>query len=248
MSSFVHHEPCPRCGSRNNLGVWDDEHKYCFGCGYYVPSPENIEQLKKKTLLMEHNKKNDDFGLDTSGFTGRIPVVALGWLKKYGITEFEVMHYGIVWNENTSSLVFPIYNPEKRLIYCQERYFGPDKDKPKYITHGSKSQQLAYINSGKFPKTVVLVEDYISAIKVARCCSASPLLGSSLDLNAAKWVVARFNRVRIWLDLDKASHAIQEASKLSQAIKNTRVILTQLDPKEYSTPEIAKHLAEAGIK
>lgn len=29
------HEPCPACGSRNNLGRYDDGHGWCFGCGYY---------------------------------------------------------------------------------------------------------------------------------------------------------------------------------------------------------------------
>ena len=28
---FVGHEPCPDCGSKDNLGVWAD-HSYCFGC------------------------------------------------------------------------------------------------------------------------------------------------------------------------------------------------------------------------
>lgn len=34
-STFVRHEPCPACGSRNNLGRYDDGHGKCFGCGHY---------------------------------------------------------------------------------------------------------------------------------------------------------------------------------------------------------------------
>ena len=34
-SEFTHHEPCPSCGSRDNLARYDDGHGYCFGCGYY---------------------------------------------------------------------------------------------------------------------------------------------------------------------------------------------------------------------
>tara|TARA_E500000331_G_scaffold355814_1_gene412289 strand:+ start:982 stop:2595 length:1614 start_codon:yes stop_codon:yes gene_type:complete len=30
-AQFVGHEPCPDCGSKDNLGVWAD-HSYCFGC------------------------------------------------------------------------------------------------------------------------------------------------------------------------------------------------------------------------
>lgn len=34
-SRFLHHEPCEACGSRNNKAVYDDGHKWCFGCGDY---------------------------------------------------------------------------------------------------------------------------------------------------------------------------------------------------------------------
>lgn len=34
-SEFVQHEPCPKCGSRDNLARYTDGHGYCFGCKYY---------------------------------------------------------------------------------------------------------------------------------------------------------------------------------------------------------------------
>ena len=34
-SEFSHHEPCPSCGSKDNLARYDDGHAYCFGCSYY---------------------------------------------------------------------------------------------------------------------------------------------------------------------------------------------------------------------
>jgi Bacteriophage T7 DNA helicase/primase, N-terminal a+b fold/DnaB-like helicase C terminal domain/Toprim-like len=35
VSDFAQHEPCPSCGSQDNLARYDDGHGYCFGCGYY---------------------------------------------------------------------------------------------------------------------------------------------------------------------------------------------------------------------
>lgn len=32
MANFVAHEPCPECGSKNNLARYDDGSAYCFGC------------------------------------------------------------------------------------------------------------------------------------------------------------------------------------------------------------------------
>ena len=34
-SQFLQHEPCPECGSKDNLARYDDGHAHCFGCGYY---------------------------------------------------------------------------------------------------------------------------------------------------------------------------------------------------------------------
>lgn len=34
-SEFVAHEPCPSCGSRNNLARYSDGHAYCFGCQHH---------------------------------------------------------------------------------------------------------------------------------------------------------------------------------------------------------------------
>ena len=38
-SEFTHHEPCPSCGSKDNLARYSDGHGYCFGCGHYESAP-----------------------------------------------------------------------------------------------------------------------------------------------------------------------------------------------------------------
>ena len=42
-STCVSHEPCPECGSRDNLARYSDGHGYCFGCGYYEKA-ESMEE------------------------------------------------------------------------------------------------------------------------------------------------------------------------------------------------------------
>jgi len=34
-SQFLRHEPCPSCGSKDNLARYSDGHAWCFGCGYH---------------------------------------------------------------------------------------------------------------------------------------------------------------------------------------------------------------------
>ena len=42
-STCIAHEPCPECGSRDNLARYSDGHGYCFGCGYYEKGEEMQE-------------------------------------------------------------------------------------------------------------------------------------------------------------------------------------------------------------
>lgn len=37
-SEFIGKEPCPECGSRDNLARYSDGHGYCFGCSHYEPA------------------------------------------------------------------------------------------------------------------------------------------------------------------------------------------------------------------
>ena len=43
---FLHHAPCENCGSRDNLGVYED-HTYCFGCHEYKKTNGDLPQKPK---------------------------------------------------------------------------------------------------------------------------------------------------------------------------------------------------------
>jgi twinkle protein len=47
-SVCVAHEPCPECGSRDNLGRYSDGHGYCFGCGHYEPGDGQVTPERKE--------------------------------------------------------------------------------------------------------------------------------------------------------------------------------------------------------
>jgi hypothetical protein len=242
---FSHHEPCPKCGSKDNLGVWMDGHKYCFGCRYYEASPESIENLKRK-ITMENNNKNANDSIDSSCFSSTIPREPLLWLRKYGLSDTELLHYGILWNTATQSIVFPVRR-DGEIVFTNERYFGNNPHHPRYISHGNKRNALFCINNKSTPKTIIVVEDYVSAIKVGRFATALPLLGCQIAEGSLKWLSERCNKLRVWLDRDKASESLREAAKASQYIRDCRSIITELDPKEYSNNYILKTLREYGV-
>lgn len=47
-STFVRHAPCPQCGSKDNLAIYDDGHTHCFGCGHRT-GPTGVTVERKST-------------------------------------------------------------------------------------------------------------------------------------------------------------------------------------------------------
>lgn len=55
-STFIQHEPCPSCGSTDNLARYSDGHAVCFsgGCSHYERGDGTVTQpQKKQTRLLE---------------------------------------------------------------------------------------------------------------------------------------------------------------------------------------------------
>ena len=48
-SEFVQHEPCPACGSKDNLARYTDGHGFCFGCKHYEPGDGQVIEAITKT-------------------------------------------------------------------------------------------------------------------------------------------------------------------------------------------------------
>jgi hypothetical protein len=211
-----------------------------------VPSKKTIEALKEK---LKYEEATDNAGADIplpDCISSDLPLRVKAWLRKYGISDNEISHFQFGWNPQTESLVFPIWNAEKtKLFFRQERYFGNKVGVPKYITYGEKKDRLGIIRNNLTPGTIILVEDFISAIKVARLCTSAPLLGSSIPAEALRSLSERFKIVRVWLDMDKATKSLQEASRAFGLFPSVGTILTKYDPKEYTTEEIKQYLIES---
>jgi hypothetical protein len=241
---FSHHEPCPKCGSKNNLGVWEDGHKFCFGCRHWEPAIDSLETLGKKVKAMENNYNvMASSGIDSSSFTSSIPKRPMEWLKKYGIVDSEIAYYGVCWNPDRDTLVFPV-REEGKIVLTNERYFGTDPTFPKYKTYGHKNRTPLFITNKANPHSLVVVEDAVSAYKLARLVSTLPLFGATMPANALYWASERFKSIRVWLDMDKASQSLLEAAKASQYVPDSRSIITNLDPKEYSMNDLQRILGE----
>lgn len=236
---FSHHEPCAACGSKDNVGVWKDGHKYCFGCGW-KSGGSNIKSLRYRLTVEEQHHTNEE--IDISGYTSILPKEATDWLAKYRISPQLARQWGMMWNPKTTSLAFVTRNGEGQAVLSNERYFGKGT-MPKYLTYGEKTKYMSTVAPTKnsYPGLIVLVEDYISALRVGAYFYAAPLYGSTIPINMAASLGHKYKHIRVWLDRDKASEAVLEASRASQFVKGScRSIITDEDPKAHSDDEITE--------
>jgi len=227
MSSFIRHLPCKSCGSRDNLGEYTD-HFWCFGCGFYE---EKTDLMSLRERLAGTNYK--PVYMESLAFTKHIPKKAMKWLLQNRINLKEIEEYNILWCQDNETLIL-VHTDE----YWQGRHFG---------NYGIK-----YLSKGRKPLTIygdsdiiILVEDVLSAIKIARLSPeycAMPLLGSSLSTEHEETLRNKFNTIHVWLDRDKAKQGIKISRNLKQKGITSRTIITDLDPKEYKEGEIQSWL------
>jgi DNA primase len=224
--SFIRHTACPKCGSKDNLGEYTDNW-YCFGCGYHKLK-NDLESVRRRIDNVVA-KDDNDISLTVSN---DIPKQAMQWLLSYGLMGSDVSEHSWGWVEGRSLLVL-VNTP----TYWQARNFGPGV---KYLSKGNKPL-LSYGNGG----TIVCVEDVLSAVKVNKAnkdVTAVPLLGSSVSPELEEALFKQSNEVILWLDRDKATSAVKQArSMLGKGIRCS-VLVTELDPKEYSVKEINEWL------
>ena len=108
-SSFTHHEPCPGCGSKDNLSRYSDGHGYCFGCGHWEAADGGNNNNKSSNRNTEKSMTK----LKSKGFIGAIPErnISKKIAEKFGVRitkgkDGEVdKHYYPYFDGKTSELI-----------------------------------------------------------------------------------------------------------------------------------------------
>ena len=107
-SEFLHHAPCPECGSKDNAAVYSDGHSYCFGCGH-VESGDIVNT----TPNIEKNKTFVEFDI--------VPLAK----RNLDTTTLNKFNYGVAEYNGRPVQVANYYNAEHQLVAQKLRY--PDK-------------------------------------------------------------------------------------------------------------------------
>lgn len=220
---FLRHDPCPVCGSSDNVVVYFNERLQAET--YFCQTPKCTYRLsdadvaKKKTMYQERE------GLKI------IP------LKKRGISEDTCKKYNIKVDLESGEYVFPYYDINGRLVACKYRTL----DKQFYWEGDTKSIHFFGSNTGKHGKSLLITEGELDAASASQMTSFGMVVSVPNGAqSAAKFVkshlqwVEEFEKVYICFDGDEAGKlATEETMNLIKIGKAYRVVLRRKDANEY---------------
>lgn len=237
MGRFTGHEPCPKCGSRNNLARYDDGSAFCFGCRYSerrtsIPSTGGIHGTAKPATRRG--------GSDILGEP------AVRWLQQFNLRPSDVPTGLLTWDERTSQAIFEFRDKDGLVCCTQARNFASERAaRRKYDNVGSAYEAFPlFQKEGNDHHTVVVTEDPLSAIKVSRQVDAIPCLGTNFPVHKITELHNRgYQRVVVWLDSDKWREGRDIADKCKWIGLSATTLLTELDPKAYSNEQIKEYLS-----
>lgn len=238
---------CPNCGSDHKskpFCIYADGY-HCFSCGQGRRGDRlfSVESTKVSPTLPEIK----DYKSSLNSFT----IQSQKWLSGFYVTEnmvrkhsiFEVVESGKIW------LVFPkVENGE--IKFYQKRCINERS----FLSYGDKKSLL----SSEGHRSVVIVEDFISYIRLASFCDVVCLMGTYLSIEECNHIVDTYTKIFVWLDNDVtktinsgqvAARKIMDNLRYSKHYKQSKKLFTILDsrilnictkkdPKCYSDSEL----------
>lgn len=192
-SSFIQHEPCPECGSSDNLARYTDGHGFCFGCNYYEKGEGDGDTSNRPPLQR---------------FTGFVSGEYQPLIKRC-IEEKTCRKFGyVVGVFNGSPVQIAPYHDKNGVIQAQHLRF-PNKD---FIWVGDSKQvglfgQQLWRDTGKM---VVVTEGEVDAMSISQIQDnrwpvvsiRSGAAGAKKDIAKASDWLEGFEKVVFAFDMD----------------------------------------------
>lgn len=247
MSKVLYTTQCPECAKlgkdrkKNNLAVYAD-HDHCYSCGYHKGKQLTVEQVRAKLQKDKMTPLLGNEGYMLPKDYKEVEGEGLMWLRNYGITDADVDKYQIKWAAEREKLFFPVYDQHGKIVLYQVRNFNNAGSK--YVTYGKKEDVLAVFGTdlGNPPKLgnrfVIVVEDFVSAMVVARKYPCMALFGSTIGKARLLALAGAYDGIFFWLDPDKKSDSVQAMTFAAQYFTTAACIVTDKDPKELTQAQI----------
>lgn len=208
MGRVIYMGVCPSCGGGANtpcFAKYADGHTYCFSC--HVRTKSNILDFSAHIPLKSTPTVVIPTG--TSSSIKEFSPQVLDWLYNNFVFDNLIKKYKISFVKDYSmykedSLLFPVLENSKLQFY--QRRFFPNK---KFITRGYT--KLGMLIKNKDSNKLIIVEDYISAIRAGEFVNVLCLFGTNLTEEMLKKTRKLDMDIKLYLDPDEAG---QEAGKI----------------------------------
>ena len=216
--------PCPSCSSSDAFCIYENN-DYCFSCHTSFNNKTNKGFMPKKPTFSGKLPDNvsDEFSKE-----------AIGWLGAYGIKASYALECGLPYYKGRNAIIIPFIS-DKRLVGYQIRYIASNS---RVKSHNIGSLRPYYITPHK-EKSIVIVEDMRSGLKVSKTYNTLSLLGTHLKPCDRNYILENYDTIYLWLDGDDAG--MNAANKLYDQFRlagNPKIIYTKYDPKTYTEKEI----------
>lgn len=238
-------DTCPVCGKKNTFSIFRSVTHLVYQCFSGSCKVHGSIRMTQPTLAQRKMYKEMQQEIQTVelpyDYTTQLPQEAQVFMLKYAISEKMLFRQDIGYSPKREMFVYPLYD-HGVLKGVQYRCLYPDPEVPKYITIGEKPP---YIVNHPTSDDIVITEDILSAVKVGKYANALCLLGTSLNFEHLKTLIAgKYKRIFIWLDNDTAG--VKGRRKVDTELRLfgiTPIILTaEGDPKETFYKEIEEKL------
>lgn len=230
MSKFLYHAPCPQCGSKNNLGVYDD-HEHCFGCGY---DKQYTLDTGEKTITEEKIKK------PLTPISKKVPTQSFRHIEPASFSKYLT---AINLNEEfEEEALFPRFSVEGEHVANQVRY----KNK-KFSVEGDLGRAVLF-GQNLFPeggRSITVTEGYYDTLSAFQLTgSRYPNVGVMSASTAKKEIVASFEYLnsfdRIVINFDSDEPGQKAAKEVAQLFEPGKVCILKLEKAKDANDYLVK--------
>lgn len=245
VSRFLHHEPCSRCGSKDNVARYEGGSGFCFGCGAYYPPtggvPTSVRTMASTSTSSENVVRPPPDDTDLGGY----PEKVVDWIRQYGLSVTDLIFRDVGWSKKREQLIYQFYGESTDLVLWQARNFREGTShKDRFFTGGSPADVTATYYSRKSTNTACIVEDCISGICVANSgvSDGIPCFSAAMSSKKLARLAKLYKKIFIWLDQDKFTKGQELARQLGMLGVQTKVLYSKDDPKAYPAEYIEAKL------
>lgn len=169
-------------------------------------------------------------------------------MERFHLTSEELSTANCRWAPKVTRVVWPITNSNNRVVGHMTRgykeFHNFEKGEPKAIAYwGNDCSKLYFPHTEVKDGPIVVVEDIISAIRVARHMRSVAMLGTIFNDNTVNELRQHSDSIWLGFDPDAVKLAIKAKQKYNAFFVDIRVIQFPDDPKDMGEEELREFLA-----